>query len=99
MFNVRKPTVYGQNLFLSGSSSQLGGWNASRALPLSAGKYTEDQPVWYTFESFPVGVDLEYKYVLKNVDGNTIVWENGSNRRYTVPASCEVSVKVNDMWR
>lgn len=99
MFNVRKPTSYGQNIFFSGNTPQLGGWNTSQAIPLSAGKYTEKQPLWYTFKRFPVGAAFEYKYVLKNEDGNTIVWELGPNRRYVVPASCAVSIAVDDDWR
>ena len=99
MFNVRKPTVYGQNILLSGSVPQLGGWDASEALSLSAGRYMEKQPVWYTFVRLPVGVTFEYKYVLKNADSSDVVWEPGSNRQYTVPGTCAVSVLVDDEWR
>ncbi|KAM0720925.1 hypothetical protein Q7P37_003210 [Cladosporium fusiforme] len=99
MFNVRRPTVYGQRVFLSGSVPQLGAWDTSKALPLSAGKYTEKQPVWYTFVRLPAGSTVEYKYVLKNADGSTIVWELGPNREYTVPATCAVSAAVDDEWR
>lgn len=99
MFNLRKPTRYGQDLFLSGNISQLGSWDVKRALALSAGKYTEKQPLWYTFERLPAGTMFEYKYVLKGTEDKKSVWETGRNREFLVPATCEVSVAIHDDWR
>lgn len=99
MFNLRKETKVGQDVFLSGSIPQLGAWDTGKALPLSAGKYTAAKPLWYVFERMRAGVSFEYKYLVKTADGAAIVWESGSNRRFDVPASCEVSVSVDDEWR
>lgn len=99
MFNVRKRTQPGQDVFISGNIPQLGNWDVGKALPLSAGKYTEPTPVWYGFEKLPVGMELEYKYVLKIADRGAVIWEAGENRGYTVPASCDVSEAIEDEWR
>lgn len=99
MFNVRKRTQPGQDVFISGSVPQLGIWDVRQALPLSAGKYTEQTPVWYGFEKLPVGLSFEYKYVLKNANEGAVMWEAGENRRYTVPTSCAVPEAIEDDWR
>lgn len=98
MFSVLKRTVAGEDLFLSGSIPQLGSWDAAKALPLSAGKYTERKPAWYAFERLPVGAVAEYKYFLKAGDGKAVTWEGGVDRRYIVTESCEVVVLGEDEW-
>jgi alpha-amylase len=39
-------TSYGENIFLSGSIDQLGNWDTSKAVALSASGYTSSNPVW-----------------------------------------------------
>ncbi|KAL8929384.1 MAG: hypothetical protein Q9172_000557 [Xanthocarpia lactea] len=45
-FDVRKPTIYGETVFVSGSIVELGKWDTSRGLKLQASRYTSSNPLW-----------------------------------------------------
>lgn len=91
-------TAFGEDIFIVGSTAELGNWNTDDALPLSAERYTVETPLWFVSVSFPTGADCEYKYIRKLQDGS-IRWESDPNRRYTVPADCAGSATQRDMWR
>jgi alpha-amylase len=92
-------TTYGENIYLTGSLSQLGNWDTSSAIALSASKYTSSNPEWYVTVTLPVGTSFQYKFFKKESDGS-IVWESDPNRSYTVPAGCAgTSVTMSDTWR
>ncbi|MFF5443289.1 carbohydrate-binding module family 20 domain-containing protein [Streptomyces achromogenes] len=91
-FNVNATTQWGQDIYVVGSTSALGGWNASNALKLDPASY----PVWKLAQSLPAGTAFEYKYIRKDASGN-VTWESGSNRTATVPAGGVVT--LNDTWR
>ncbi|KAL4813309.1 Six-hairpin glycosidase-like protein [Aspergillus spinulosporus] len=98
-FNVIATTTYGENVYIVGSIAQLGNWDTSSAVALSASKYTSSNNLWYVDISLPAGTTFEYKYIRKETDGS-IVWESDPNRSYTVPSSCGVSTATeNDSWR
>ncbi|KAI9927283.1 hypothetical protein MW887_003670 [Aspergillus wentii] len=97
-FDLTAPTTYGQNIKLSGSIDQLGSWDTSDAIALSADKYTSSNPLWYVTVNLPAGAKFEYKYV--RVDGDSVAWESDPNRSYTVPAGCGTSTAVEeDTWQ
>ncbi|CAK7202232.1 hypothetical protein SEUCBS139899_004954 [Sporothrix eucalyptigena] len=99
LFDELVTTTYGENVFLSGSISQLGSWNTDNAVALSASSYTSSNPLWYVSVSLPVGTSFEYKFIKKESDGS-IVWESDPNRSYTVPSGCSGStVTVSTSWR
>ncbi|CAK7236002.1 hypothetical protein SCUCBS95973_009458 [Sporothrix curviconia] len=99
VFDELVTTTYGENVFLSGSISQLGSWDTSSAVALSAGSYTSANPLWAVTVSLPVGNSFEYKFIKKETDGS-IVWESDPNRAYTVPSGCAgSSVTVSSSWR
>ncbi|KAL1887106.1 hypothetical protein Sste5346_010437 [Sporothrix stenoceras] len=99
VFDETVTTTYGENVFLSGSISQLGSWDTSSAVALSASAYTTSNPLWAVTVSLPVGTSFEYKFIKKESDGS-IVWESDPNRSYTVPAGCSGgSVTISDSWR
>jgi alpha-amylase len=81
-FDPTVTTWYGQNVYVVGSIAALGGWDTSKAVPLSSANY----PVWSATIALPPNTYLEYKYIKKDPDG-TIEWESGSNRTATTPAS------------
>ncbi len=85
-FKVKANTVFGENIYLVGSSPLLSNWVSASAIKLSPTNY----PVWNVTVSLPVGTPLEYKYVKRDGSGNA-VWEGGSNRTFTTPASGEVT--------
>ncbi|OJJ48020.1 hypothetical protein ASPZODRAFT_131669 [Penicilliopsis zonata CBS 506.65] len=89
-------TVYGEEIYLSGSISQLGAWDTSDALELSAANYTASNPEWYVQVSLPPGTTFEYKFIKIETDGD-LVWESDPNREYTVPDSCTATIV--DTWR
>lgn len=99
-FNEIATTYYGENVFITGSISQLGNWNtaAGSRIPLSADKYTSSNNLWYTTLSFAPGTSFQYKFYRVESNGS-IVWESDPNRSYTVPSGCVATATVNDTWR
>jgi len=89
---VNATTVFGQNIFVSGDAGALGGWDTSKAVPLSSASY----PVWKADVAMPAGTAFQYKYIRKDANG-AVTWESGANRTATVPASGKVV--LNDTWR
>ncbi|GIJ99501.1 hypothetical protein Aspvir_001633 [Aspergillus viridinutans] len=99
LFEELVTTTYGENIYLTGSISQLGNWDTSSAIALSASKYTSSNPEWYVTVTLPVGTSLQYKFFKKESDGS-IVWESDPNRSYTVPTGCAgTTVTASDTWR
>ncbi|KAJ5799088.1 CAZyme family GH15 and CBM20 [Penicillium psychrosexuale] len=98
-FNVIATTVYGQNIKLAGSISELGSWLPSSAIALSSSLYTTSNPLWFVTVTLPVGTGFTYKYIQVASDG-TITWESDPNLSYTVPATCgTTAVTISDTWR
>lgn len=92
-FQVRDAgTVWGQNVYLTGSGTVLGNWNTSSAALMSASSW----PLWKITRELPAGSSIEYKYIRKGV--KPLQWEAGSNRLFTVPAcgSAPVSIPLSD---
>ena len=90
-FNVNATTVWGQNVYVVGNISQLGNWNTNNAISLSASNY----PIWNGTINLPPSTTIQYKYIKKDGNGN-VIWESGSNRVYTTPASGTAT--RNDTW-
>ncbi|CAK7228809.1 glycoside hydrolase 15 protein [Sporothrix bragantina] len=98
-FNEIANTYYGENVFITGSIAQLGSWDTSNGIALSAIDYTSSNNLWFVTIDLPAGTTFQYKYYRKESSGS-IVWESDPNRSYTVPATCGVnSVTENDTWR
>ncbi|KAG8951106.1 hypothetical protein FRC04_006765 [Tulasnella sp. 424] len=85
-------TVYGENIFLVGSISQLGTWDPNSSIALSSVSY----PVWTVTVSLPPNTSFQYKYIRKDSSGN-VTWESDPNRTYTTGSSG--SATENDSWR
>ncbi|KAF7118914.1 hypothetical protein CNMCM5793_008550 [Aspergillus hiratsukae] len=99
LFEEILTTTFGENIYLSGSISQLGNWDTSSAIALSASKYTSSNPEWYVTVTVPVGTSFQYKF-FKNVSDGSIVWETDPNRSYTVPSGCGgTTVTLSGTWR
>ncbi|CAK7202231.1 glycoside hydrolase 15 protein [Sporothrix eucalyptigena] len=98
-FNEIANTYYGENIFISGSISQLGSWDTDNAVALSAIDYTSSNNLWFVTINLPPGTTFQYKYIRKESSGS-IIWESDPNRSYTVPATCNVNTATeNDTWR
>jgi hypothetical protein len=97
-FEVNVPTQNGETIYVVGSSSELGQWNANRAVALSANSYTVQDPIWRGNVSFVTGQDVLYKYIKGGIDGK-VVWEAGSNRNFSVSAICDTTGVQRDRWQ
>ncbi|PYH91397.1 hypothetical protein BO71DRAFT_359468 [Aspergillus ellipticus CBS 707.79] len=98
-FNELVTTTYGENVYLTGSISQLSDWSTSSAIALSASEYTSSNPLWTVTVDLPVGTEFEYKFIKEESDGS-IVWESDPNRSYTVPTGCSgATATVSATWK
>lgn len=99
-FNVLKSTVYGQNIFLTGSRPEFGHGSDQAAVPLSADTYTGNNPRWYATVTLPAGATVSYKYGLREQDGGKLRLEDGDEyRQYTVERACDGKVSLYDVWK
>jgi glucoamylase len=98
-FNEIATTSFGENVFLTGSISQLGSWSTSSgSIPLSADQYTSSNNLWHATVNLPAGTSFQYKFYRVESDG-TIKWESDPNRSYTVQIGCATTATINDVWR
>ncbi|WP_167856759.1 alpha-amylase [Hymenobacter aquaticus] len=78
-FNVTySNTVSGQDVYVLGSTAQLGSWNTANAIKLSGATY----PVWKGTINLTSGTSVQYKYIRKDAAGN-VLYEGGTNRTFT----------------
>jgi glucoamylase len=92
-------TYWGENVYMTGNVSALGNWNTSAGYSLNAGLYTSNENLWFaTVKGLAPGVIIEYKFYKTEPD-NSVTWEGGSNRVYTVPAGCPVAPQVHAVWQ
>jgi len=93
-FKIDYQTVWGQVIFLSGSTVEFGEWDPSRALQMRSFVPGE----WEIDCTFPSGKLLEYKYLIKDEDGN-INWEGGKNRLLETNKMDFDEIRCRDFWR
>ncbi|GGQ58878.1 carbohydrate-binding module family 20 domain-containing protein [Couchioplanes azureus] len=92
-FAVTVTTTWGQNVFVTGDTAGIGGWNPAAAVPLSAAAY----PVWRATVTLPGATTVQYKYLEK--EGSTVVRESGANRVRTTAAAGPCGATWQDTWR
>ena len=91
-FNVNySGTVTGQDVYVLGSTAQLGAWNTANAIKLSGAAF----PVWKGTINLTSGTSVDFKYIRKDAAGN-VLYEGGSNRTF-VPTG--TSQTRNDTWQ
>uniref|UniRef100_A0A8H7XMJ0 Glucoamylase n=1 Tax=Psilocybe cubensis TaxID=181762 RepID=A0A8H7XMJ0_PSICU len=90
-FNVQATTVFGENIYLTGSLDALKDWSPDNAMILSAANY----PTWSITVSLPASTSFQYKYIRKF--NGAVTWESDPNNSNTTPASG--SFTINDTWR
>ncbi|EPQ53992.1 alpha-amylase [Gloeophyllum trabeum ATCC 11539] len=91
-FDETATTTYGENIFVTGSISQLGSWSTTNAIALSSANY----PTWSVTLNLPAGTTFQYKYIRKETDGS-VVWESDPNRSASTGSSG--SLTLSDTWR
>ncbi|KAH7318862.1 glycoside hydrolase [Rhizoctonia solani] len=92
IFKVSAETTFGDNIFLAGSTSQLGSWAPASSIAMSSASY----PTWTVSVTMPAGTGFSYKYIRKTSSGS-VVWESDPNRSTTAPSSG--SSTLNDTWQ
>ncbi|PCH39892.1 carbohydrate-binding module family 20 protein [Wolfiporia cocos MD-104 SS10] len=80
-FEVQYDTQYGENLYITGSVSQLEDWSADDALIMSSADY----PTWSITVDLPPSTLIQYKYLTKY--NGDVTWEDDPNNEITTPAS------------
>lgn len=87
------PTQPGDYIFLTGNTVDLGNWGT--AFQTAVGPMlTPHYPDWFLNVSLPAGQTVEFKFIVIRSDG-TVVWENGANHQFAVPASATSFVNVD----
>jgi alpha-amylase len=89
-FREYAPTTSGTSVYVVGSIPALGGWDTSKAVPLSSSGY----PVWSGEVSVPIDTSFTYKYLKKDSSGN-VTWESNANRSGTTTTS---AITLNNSW-
>ncbi len=92
-FKVDYQTTWGESLFVSGSSPQLGQWNPTHALPMKNQFPGEWQA---TIESD--AEQVTYKYLLQTNDGK-FVPEWGLPRNIVIERNEVEEIRLRDFWR
>ncbi|WP_405014315.1 carbohydrate-binding module family 20 domain-containing protein [Kitasatospora sp. NBC_01539] len=90
-FEVEAPAQYGQNLYLTGSVPELGGWEPVHAVALDS----TDALHWRVTLPLPAGTRFTYKYQLRDPNGG-LVWSPGADR--TLATGSERPMIVHDTW-
>ncbi|KIY48876.1 glucoamylase [Fistulina hepatica ATCC 64428] len=90
-FNVYATTVWGENIYIVGSVSELEDWDTDDALLLSSADY----PTWSITIDLPASTYIEYKYI--RIYDDVVTWESDPNMDITTPASGTYT--TNDTWR
>ncbi|KAF8812947.1 glycoside hydrolase family 13 protein [Phlegmacium glaucopus] len=91
-FQETATTTFGENIFLVGSIAELGSWNPSSSIALSAATY----PVWSVTISLPANINFTYKFIRKETNG-TVVWESDPNMQANIVASGTQT--ITGSWR
>jgi glucoamylase len=94
-FDILVPTFFGENIFVVGSIDQLGGWVPNEGVPLSASKYSSNNPLWFGTVKLQPGTAFEYKAVKVEPDWN-VIWQGGHNRGMLVSGT---SGHVTNLWQ
>jgi alpha-amylase len=91
-FNVTySNTIVGQDVYVVGSTAQLGSWNTASAIKLSGAAW----PKWTGTVNLTSGTAVQYKYIRKDAAGN-VLWEGGANRAFTPTGT---TLTRTDTWQ
>lgn len=74
-------TIMGENVYVVGSTPELGNWNTNLAIKLDPNNY----PTWDGTIGLPAG-SFEWKCIKKN--GSNVVWQPGQNNSYSGGPGC-----------
>ncbi|KAL1838780.1 hypothetical protein VTJ49DRAFT_2208 [Mycothermus thermophilus] len=101
-FNERVTTQWGETVKVVGNVPELGNWDPSKAVTLSASGYAGNNPLWsLTVPIKAAGKTVQYKYI--KISNGQVIWESDPNRSITLHAASSngacAAQSVNDQWR
>jgi glucoamylase len=96
-FDVNATTYFGENIYVTGNTDDLGNYEAANSLPLGAGGYTSDRPLWSLTAYLTAGQTINYQYVRQENCDQAYIYET-VNRTLTVPACGGTAITTNDAW-
>ncbi|KAJ4482344.1 glycoside hydrolase family 15 protein [Lentinula aciculospora] len=94
IFKVAKDTIFGENVYITGSIAQLGNWDPAHAVKLDP----ENYPYWTVQTDVPASTTFSYKYVVQDQHSGSFTWENDPNHEVT-SSSAGQSMVISDTWR
>ncbi|KAB8298302.1 hypothetical protein EYC80_002031 [Monilinia laxa] len=97
-FNVNATTYFGESIYVVGNITDLGNWDLNKALPLGAGQYTAEWPLWSLDTELLADSTISYAYVRVQDCGQAPIYE--SRNRTLVTGECESGglKVVRDKW-
>lgn len=104
-FEVNATTYFGENIVVTGNTTDLGLWDAANAWPLDASGYTDQRPLWAATIALTAGETVNYAYVRQEDCGQDSIWESSTANRTLVVPPCDpgadpeaVLVVTDDTW-
>ena len=95
-FAVNASTYYGENILLTGNTTELGLFVPTQAWGLNAANYSTDYPLWYIDLPLTPNTAIQYQYVRQEADGSYL-FENIT--RTVVTGGCGVAgTTLRDVW-
>ncbi|KAF7869951.1 hypothetical protein EAF04_004735 [Stromatinia cepivora] len=92
-FYVNATTYYGENIYVIGNTTDLGEWDLNSALPMNAGMYTTEYPLWYVDTKLTAGETVSYVFVREQNCGQAPIYES-RNRTVIIPECGSGGTKV-----
>ncbi|GAW02259.1 glycoside hydrolase family 15 protein [Lentinula edodes] len=93
VFEVERNTLYGENVYITGSIGQLGDWEPANAVRLEPKNY----PSWTVRIEIPASTTFSYKYIVQDQRSGQVTWENDPNHEVASPFKGQ-SVVLSDTW-
>lgn len=103
LFEVNATTYFGENVYLVGSSPELGLWDVDNSQPMAATNYTSDRPLWFLEVAMTAGETVDYVFAKLENCNQGYLYET-VNRTLVVPAcvsngtSTDVLLTVDAAW-
>ena len=91
--HINYHTTWGQNVFICGSIPALGNWDESKAVEM---KYISPE-VWCIDIETNEAANIEYRYLIKDIDGNVAVREWGNP--HVIFTDANKDFDVYDIWQ
>ncbi|PPQ75385.1 hypothetical protein CVT24_012995, partial [Panaeolus cyanescens] len=100
--NVYAETVWGENIYITGSSPALSSWSTRDAIKMKTTK--ETYPIWTATLHLPASTPTtktttEFKFIRKHEARDGVRWEAGENRVIQMGEAEGEGVVVDGVWR